>query len=59
VRNSSLVSLTPVSDYFTVLEGFTGVNNTAEKFLTGGNGTGKGNLTGVSDNSNINDIAMF
>jgi hypothetical protein len=59
VRNSSLVSLTPVSDDFTVQEGFTGVNNEAEKFLTGVNDTGKGNLTSVNDSSNITDIAKF
>ncbi len=41
MRNSSLVSTTPVSGAFTVLESFTGVNDTAEEFLTGVNDTGK------------------
>ncbi len=31
VNNSSLVSMTPVSDTFTVLESFTGVNDTGKK----------------------------
>ncbi len=34
IRNYSLVSTTPVSDAFNVLESFTGVNNTIEEFLT-------------------------
>jgi hypothetical protein len=34
IRNYSLVSTTPVSDAFTVLESFTGVNNTIEEFFT-------------------------
>ncbi len=35
VNNSSPVSTTPVSDTFTVLKSFTGVNDTGKKFLTG------------------------
>jgi hypothetical protein len=38
---ASLVSTTPVSDTFTVLESFTGVNDTGKKFLTGVIDTGK------------------
>jgi hypothetical protein len=30
-----VLPLTPVSDTFTVLESFTGVNDTGKKFLTG------------------------
>jgi hypothetical protein len=35
VSNISLVSTTPVSDTYTVLESFTGVNDTGKKLLTG------------------------
>ncbi len=35
VNNSSPVSTTPGSDTFTVLESFTGVNDTGKKLLTG------------------------
>jgi hypothetical protein len=38
---ASPVSTTPVSDTFTVLENFTGVNDTGKKFLTGVIDTGK------------------
>jgi hypothetical protein len=41
VNNSLPVSTTPVSDIFTVLEGFTGVNDTSKKFLTSVINTGK------------------
>jgi hypothetical protein len=43
----------------TVLERFTGVNNTAGKFLTGNKYTGKANFTNVNDNGNVNDTAKF
>jgi hypothetical protein len=42
------VSITPVSDAFTVLESFTGVNDTTEEFLNGVNDTGEGILVGVN-----------
>jgi hypothetical protein len=35
------VSITPVSDTFTVLESFTGVNDTSTKLLTGVIDTGE------------------
>jgi hypothetical protein len=38
---ASPVSTTPVSDNFTVLKSFTGVNDTGKKFLTGGIDTGE------------------
>jgi hypothetical protein len=38
---ASPVSTTPVSDTFTVLVSFTGVNDTGKKFLTGVIGTGE------------------
>jgi hypothetical protein len=38
---ASPVSTTPVSDTFTVLESFTGVNDTGKKLLTGVIDTGK------------------
>ncbi len=38
---ASPVSTTPVSDTFTVLESFTGVNDTGKKFLTGVIDTGE------------------
>jgi hypothetical protein len=41
VNNSLPVSTTLVSDTFTVLESFTGVNDTGNKFLTGVIDTGK------------------
>jgi hypothetical protein len=41
MMNFSLLSTTLVSDTFTVLNCLTGVNNTAEEFLNGVNGTGK------------------
>ncbi len=41
VNNSSPVSTTPVSYTFTVLESFTGVNNTGKKLLTGVIDTGE------------------
>jgi hypothetical protein len=41
VNNSSPVSTTPVSDTFTVLKSFTGVNDTGKKFLTDVIDTGK------------------
>jgi hypothetical protein len=44
VMNFSLVLMMPVSDAFTVLECFTGVNGTTEKFLTGVNNTGEAKL---------------
>jgi hypothetical protein len=44
---ASLVSTTPVSDTFSVLESFTSVNDTGKKFLTGVIDTGK--ACGVND----------
>ncbi len=41
--------MTPVSDTFTVLESFTGVNDTGKKFLTGVIDTGTACITGVID----------
>jgi hypothetical protein len=41
VNNSLPVSTTPLSDTFTVLESFTGVNDIGQKFLTGVIDTGK------------------
>jgi hypothetical protein len=41
VNNSLPLSTIPVSDTFTVLERFTGVNDTGKKFLTGVIDTGK------------------
>jgi hypothetical protein len=38
---ASPVSTTPVSDTFTVLESFTGANDTGKKYLTGVIDTGK------------------
>jgi hypothetical protein len=41
--------MTPVSDTFTVLESFTGVNDTGKKFLTGVIDTAKHAFAGVND----------
>jgi hypothetical protein len=57
VRNSSTVLLTPVNDDFIVIECFSVVNDTAKKFFTGANSTGKGNLTGVNDTCFVDDTA--
>jgi hypothetical protein len=46
---ASPVSTTPLSDTFTVLKSFTGVNDTGKKFLTGVMTPAKHAFTGVND----------
>ncbi len=46
---ASPVSTTPVSDTFTVLKSFTGVNDTGKKFLTGVIDTSEACIAGVID----------
>jgi hypothetical protein len=48
-RNVSLMSMTPESDAFAVLEYFTVVNNTAEKLLACVMTLAQASFTGVND----------
>ncbi len=57
VINFTLMSTTPVSDAFPVLECFTRFNDTAEKFLTRVNDTVEAKLTSVNDTDNVSETA--